>query len=425
MNKKIIFTLTALCATIALSQTIQTPFDMAMVLEKSLASGVGIMMIDTDKPYMQNYGTLPLPVPNDTGFSQDFLNGLVPVEEFGIATYPLSLRVDDITGKTIFYNANNEFFWEIAPTGTYDADWIVLLRGVNPTPDSDDFAAQQMNALLRPSHVAARWVFVAPGNEENYRNAQRSLFSVQQAAKKQELKTVMRQSSSANSTGLIITDFTLATNVFYFTARWDDLTSFLYPKMGVLFTTNLIVSDWMVIKDVDIHNYFDSVSFKVPTTYLPAEPVSSLFTHEINCLPTTNIIYSPLSPSVTYTNTSCLCVSSSKTSAGYFSLMISEEENAKWIPLWWKILYGLSPYDSWEDNIDFNFDGSVNRENYEQGTSPIAPPNGNGVTGATIQYYYDDDDRLTASFVGADGDAAVTHITPAGNPNVQQERTAQ
>ena len=75
--------------------------------------------------------------------------------------------------------------------------------------------------------------------------------------------------------------------------------------------------------------------------------------------------------------------------------------------------------------MDFTSDGLSNRDKYEQGVNPIAPPNTNGVSTATIQYTYDDDDRLTATFVGAEGDAAVRNLTPAGNPQVQQERNAQ
>ena len=56
--------------------------------------------------------------------------------------------------------------------------------------------------------------------------------------------------------------------------------------------------------------------------------------------------------------------------------------------------------------------------------SLIAPPNRSGVAGAAIQYEYDDDDRLTGSVVGAGEYVVIRLLSPAGNPEEQEERSA-
>ena len=82
----------------------------------------------------------------------------------------------------------------------------------------------------------------------------------------------------------------------------------------------------------------------------------------------------------------------------------------------------LAPLSAWEDGVDFTGDGNTNTGKHGAGINPVTPPDAGG---AAILYRHDDDDRLTASLVGAEGDTAVRQLTPAGNPNVQQERNAQ
>ncbi len=76
------------------------------------------------------------------------------------------------------------------------------------------------------------------------------------------------------------------------------------------------------------------------------------------------------------------------------------------LPDGWEALYGLHPaaYSATELLSDSDGDGFGAAEEYLRGTSPLAgdepAPTG---TVSTVRYYYDDDDRLLATFLGSSG----------------------
>ena len=398
-----IFIFLAVRATCSLAQP-QTPFDMAMVLEQELATGVGLLMPDPNTPYARYHGVLPLPSPSGAGFPQGFLNGLVGVTEHTTTVYPVTLRVDDTTGDTVFYNATTNAFWSETPTGTYYADWIEQLYGaVDP----------QTQALLYPSHVEARWLFIAEQDIPAYHEA-----------------LLASLTPTGQGTGTLpertdipvfrVIGFFPSTDAYYFGAIWNDVAYFPNGKMDVLFTPDLLSPNWSVVQSIPVANAPKAAAFAVPRVALP--PPSSV-THDPGCTPTDHIVVSPLNPNVSYTNTVCGCLTTAAPSpTGFFRLDI--QETVTGIPAWWRVLYGFAPFASWEDGIDFTGDGYTNTQKYGLKLNPIAPPDTNGTT-ATIQYHYDGDDRLTTTFIGTKGDAATRQLTPAGNPSVQQERNAQ
>ena len=72
----------------------------------------------------------------------------------------------------------------------------------------------------------------------------------------------------------------------------------------------------------------------------------------------------------------------------------------------WEIGYGFDPFSTAGNNGalgDADGDGFGNLEEQLNGTDPL-DPNGNSTTGtvATIRYYYDEDDRLTDFYSGAE-----------------------
>ena len=377
----------------------QTPFDMAMVLEQELASGAGLLMPDPNTPYARYHGVLPLPSPSGTGFPQEFHNGLVSVESFGVTTYPVTLRVDDITGDTVFYNAAATAFWWEAPAGTYHADWLEQLHGA---------ADPLTQALLCPSHVEARWLFIAEQDIPAYHEALlASLTPPGQGTGTPPWPT--------DTPAFRIIGFFPAADAFYFGAVWNDVAYFPNGKMDVLFTPDLLSANWSVVRSIPVANTAKAAAFEVPRAVLPPSPSA----HDPGCTPTDHIVVSPLDPAVSYTNTVCGCtITATAAPTGFFRLDI--QETVSGIPAWWRVLYGFAPFASWEDGIDFTGDGNTNLQKHTLGLNPITPPNPNGA--ATIQYRYDGDDRLTSTFIGTNGDAAIRQLTPAGNPSIQQER---
>lgn len=71
---------------------------------------------------------------------------------------------------------------------------------------------------------------------------------------------------------------------------------------------------------------------------------------------------------------------------------------------------------------DTDGDGYADDEELLAGTDPaLAEP---GPSAASVRYYRDADDRVTAAYAGTGGGAAAAAPTPAGNPSSLQERSA-
>jgi hypothetical protein len=389
----------------------RTPRDMAQTLERDLAGFIGVFMPDTNRPFARYMGVLPLPSlleGEPLEFPQEFFDGLVCVEEFGLATWPVTLRVDDATGDTVFYNGSNAAFWTEAPSDLYyQQDWIVRLYGRE--------VSAWVEALLQPSHVAARWVFVAEEDVAAYHAARLERFGRASGGG-------TMQWGSARVPELVVTEYVVTEEAWLFSAAWNGVAWFPMSRMDVLFTSDLRARSWQVVGTVPVVKTGEArgVFFEVPRSAVAEElQVSPLFEHEALCEPATSVVDSPLVAGVSYTNVVCGCVRP-KSPSGFFRLAIPDpSEN---IPAWWRVLHGFSPEDSWEDCVDFNGDGLSNMLKYGQGKNPVTPPGGGA--GASIRYAYDDDDRLTAGFIGTDGAAAFRQLSPAGNPEVQQERSA-
>lgn len=85
---------------------------------------------------------------------------------------------------------------------------------------------------------------------------------------------------------------------------------------------------------------------------------------------------------------------------------------------WMKLYrYGLDPLLR-----DSDGDGYDDDEEIAAGQNPSAFTEG---AGTTIRYYYDDDDRLTGSYSGANKGAVTATLSPVGNPAVLHERRAE
>ena len=232
----------------------QTPFEMAMALERDLASGIGLLMPDPNTPYARYHGALPLPPPDDAGFPQGFLNGLVSAERFGITIYPVALRADDITGVTSFYNANANGFWQETPAGTYHADWLLQLHSDVPP---------QTQALLCPSHVETHWVFIEEQDIPAY-------YEALLASRIPSGQGPAPLPENANTPVLRTAAFVPAADAYYFATAWNDVAYFPNAKMDVLFTADLLSPNWTVVRSIPVSNTQRAAAFEVPLAGFPA-----------------------------------------------------------------------------------------------------------------------------------------------------------
>ena len=228
----------------------QTPFDMAMALEREIASGAGIMMPDPDTPYVRYHSTIPLPIPDDAGFPQGFLMGLVGVEEHGWVVYPVTARVDDASGHTIFRNAEGEAFWAVSPEGAYDPDWVYLPIGeMRATPPRHFLSGRLLTEfLLRPAHVEARWAFAPAQDAIPYNDARNAARQAQRPLRQAEPSRLL----SANEPDAGITSIDVDANAVHLTAQWNDLFPYPYLLMHVQHKANLHSPTWQTIQEIHI-----------------------------------------------------------------------------------------------------------------------------------------------------------------------------
>ena len=71
-----------------------TPLEMALRLERELASGAGVLMPDPERPVRLDGGVIALEA-GQAGFPAEFLAGLVPEEINGAEAWRVTLRADD------------------------------------------------------------------------------------------------------------------------------------------------------------------------------------------------------------------------------------------------------------------------------------------------------------------------------------------
>ena len=251
----IVFVSAVTCGCAALAQT---PFEMAMELERELASGIGILMPDPGIPFVNYHGVLPLPEPDPSGFPQGFLDGLVSTQQYGFATWPVTLRADDVSGDTVFRNADGTLFWSESPSGIYSADWILQLHGNPPAP---------MDELLLPSHVEAQWTFVAEEDIAAYHEATLASLKPQGPA---------APPPPSNLPVLNVTAFAPAADAYLFASAWNSTAYFPLSLMDVWFTPSLTAPDWSVVKTVPVSNTGNRTAFfEVPQAALPPPPSPS------------------------------------------------------------------------------------------------------------------------------------------------------
>jgi len=214
-------------------------------LERQLAMGIGIIMPDPGTPYSCHHGVLPLPSPDEAGFPMGFLIGLTGVERYGVTTYPVSVRVDDASGDTVFRNANGAAFWAIAPDWAYDPDWVCWLRlpadwTVAAATPAREASRLLTIALLRPSHVEARWTFVAEQDMAQYRAARIAEQNARRAA------NPVRQLSTTDPE-MRIAAFSVGADALHFTIEWNNLMNFPDGGLDILYSEKLDKPHWFPV----------------------------------------------------------------------------------------------------------------------------------------------------------------------------------
>ena len=303
----------------------QTPYDMAVALERELAAGMGILIPDPDTPYLRDYGTLPLFPDEWLGFPRDFLNGLVGVQEHGVTVYPVAVQVDDASGWTMFRNAAGMDFWTVAPGVAYSPDWI-FQRWYGGQASALDYSF--MASLLLPSHVVAQWVFVDGQDIALYKTAQNTAQNTRQA---RQPAGPTRQLSPSEP-DMKITAFNVGTNAFHFTVEWNDLMEFPLGLINLWYTQSLSEPEWCIIHTVEgiIAGTAGSTNIDLLFEDMPYSWWCP-FGHQPDCTPVTNIVTEITPPYEVYTNVTCNChLPEAPSPTGFFKVDILGSGGGGW-----------------------------------------------------------------------------------------------
>ncbi|MCL2104225.1 MAG: hypothetical protein FWH21_04120, partial [Kiritimatiellaeota bacterium] len=292
----------------------QMPREMALVLERDLAQGLGILFPDPDQPVVCHKGILPLPPPGSTNFLPGFISGLAGVSEYGVTVYPVTLRVDDVTGGTVFLNAADVPFWSEAPGGAYAPDWIFSLHCAGLDPDAP--ATLRLAALLAPSHVAARWTFVARGDLPAHR-----------AGRLAALAAPAGTRGGPGGPPLKIAGVAAGADAFRLAAAWDSRVFFPDRSLDVFFSETLSPPAWSLLKTEGVAPHAGGGEITVTAEEILGLTRGGGTAHGPGCEPEIAVAPSPLDPSRAYTNTVCACApqrgGGTSRGTGFFRLSVA------------------------------------------------------------------------------------------------------
>ncbi|MCL1856998.1 MAG: hypothetical protein FWF84_05100, partial [Kiritimatiellaeota bacterium] len=283
-----------------------SPFELAMALEGDLARFSAVMLPDTNLALRHDYGALPFPEAAPAGFPSDFVSGLAPAMEYGFEVFPVTLKVDEPTGDTVFNDVHSNAFWSVAANSSYYPEWILDLHGGS---------SPWLEEALRPSRVELLATFVAEQDITPYVEAK-------VAAKMGQHPQGHPAPWPLDKPALDIAAFEASSNAFYFASAWNAVAYFPLSRLDLLYKPSLDAPGWSYVKSIPVSNGGSRAAlFDIPHIEIPRPP----FVHDALCAPVEIVIDSPLDDGVTYTNFFCECVAPPLESpSGFFRLSIPD-----------------------------------------------------------------------------------------------------
>ena len=296
-----------------------TPLEMALRLERELASGAGVLMPDPERPVRLDGGVIPLDAASE-GFPAEFLAGLVPEEINGAEAWRVTLRTDDETGTVCFYNAGGAAFWAVdADPAVYTPDWVARLHSVDgaapdfsgteeryqellarpsrraQVPDRVFYRSAWLSArqYYRPSHVELSFTFVLREELDDYRSGMA-------ADRRSAAGGASPRSPAAVPDGLAFTGIRAGAEGYSLDAAWPWGTVFGGGGLDLFFTPALAPPAWSnLCRFAEVDASGGGIGIEVPYGALPPPPEAA----PAACV--TNILPSSYDPGVMITNVIC------------------------------------------------------------------------------------------------------------------------
>ena len=423
-----------------------TPLEMALRLERELASGAGILMPDPERRVRLDGGVIALDA-GQAGFPPEFLAGLVPEEINGVEAWRATLCADDLSGGMLFYNAAGEPFWSVAADpAVYTPDWIAKLHSVDgAVPDFSDTDRVYQDLLARPSRrmqvpdqvfyrsawLSTRQYFLPSHTEMVFTFILREdlgAYRSGMAANRQGAALAGAPARSPTTlTGLTFTGIASGTNGVALSAAWPTNTVLAGGALDIFFTPSLSPISWTNPWRVSLDPDATGVELLIPRADLPPPPEAPAPACVTNTAP------SNYDPGVTYTNTICTnAVWLADT--GFFRLAdLADTDgdgltdaNEKWVygtsptnpdtdgdGLYdgWEVTYGLDPLSPDDPAADPDGDGLNNLEESLLGTDPFnTDTDGDGLSDDTEAFAVIARDAGSSAAFDVSGGAALSAL---------------
>jgi len=324
-------------------------YQLAEIHEKSLAEGLGMLMPGPER-HVIDRGLLPFPQQADPwGYPQYFINNLAPVQRHGFTVWPVSAVVDDIRGRTCFYDVHGQLIGQTMSFNDYPTEWIAWLWYGNDSPD-----LFPINPLLLPSKLESRWTFVTPSNLWAYAAAVVNNTTYPPPAPSSGTVTT---NTLFNVPGIRIAGFKvneqLSDASFSFEMHADDLATFPHPAFHVLFTTNLATRSWKAVSREFVSSVppGSTASFALSRSTVLDEENENPFPffplpayHEPHCTRPVNYARSTINELNMYRREGCLCTPPpSVMPQAFFSLVSDVDSTGSGISDWWLNLHDIDP----------------------------------------------------------------------------------
>lgn len=141
-----------------LAREVHSPGDIVADFELQQMERLPISPPDPDVPFVSPGGTLPLDI---EGFSQAFLDGLIPAERGGLTVYPITVYEDPMTQDRVILNAADQELTRVPAPGDYDPMWYVEANTPGlATMESD--LADWYAGVYAPSRIAIAYDLILP-----------------------------------------------------------------------------------------------------------------------------------------------------------------------------------------------------------------------------------------------------------------------
>lgn len=320
-----------------------------------------------------------------TGFPMQVLSGLVPeTYRDAVDVYRVTVCEDPVSRERVLYNLFGDEIWR-QPAPVHDTPWSYLQRVQSWKLHSRTTETRNLETIYDPARIRCEYLLMPVDSLPEYA----LVMAIESLTRAMEM--------AANPPAMMMNAYVPAADEFVF--------------------TDLVVTGGVV--DVEIH-LPDGIACRVDlfqSSVLPGFPWSLVTTTPTNsgtfrvqfACSLSNAFFRAGNADI---DTDGDGIPDDREILMYGTNPLQWDTDGDGIPDGWEIAHGLNPLDPSDANADPDGDGYSNLEEYLRASDPHAWNEGGG---STIRYFYDPDDRLSATFTENNSGAAQVSMSLANN----------